>query len=181
MYTIEQIAQACHQANKTWCEKHGDHSQLDWDHAPEWQRSSVVAGVVAYVKNPDIKPHQSHQSWMDMKLADGWTYGPEKNPELKTHPCIVPYADLSEEQRQKDQIFLGVCSQMAAKGVYTRTMFETEMFVDSQGEHWQISQFDLLDGGNRVLQLTVNSANNEIEANVILNLLNTSLSLVLEE
>jgi len=36
MYTIEQIAQACHQANKTWCEKHGDHSQHDWDDAPEW-------------------------------------------------------------------------------------------------------------------------------------------------
>lgn len=42
------------------------------------------------------------------KVAEGWTYGPQKNPELKQHPCIVPPGELPVEQQAKDYIFRAV-------------------------------------------------------------------------
>ena len=38
-------------------------------------------------------------------VADGWVYGIVKDPESKTHPCLVPYQDLPAEQRIKDSLF----------------------------------------------------------------------------
>jgi hypothetical protein len=49
-----------------------------------------------------------HNNWMKEKIADGWVYGPQKNVELKTHHCLMPYSELSESQRKKDEIFLHV-------------------------------------------------------------------------
>jgi len=42
---------------------------------------------------------------MKQKRDDGWVYGEVKDPERKTHPCMVPYDDLPIEQRAKDTLF----------------------------------------------------------------------------
>src|SRR5687767_7990464 len=100
--TIEQIARVCHEANRAYCESIGDFSQLGWVEAPEWQRESARMGVHAILINPTMTPEQSHESWLVQKAADGWTYGPTKDPGAKTHPCFVPYDQLPEEQQKKD-------------------------------------------------------------------------------
>lgn len=41
-------------------------------------------------------------AWVSYKAADGWRYGPFKDPVAKTHPCMVPYDKLPPEQRVKD-------------------------------------------------------------------------------
>lgn len=56
----------------------------------------------------DFGPEASHISWSQQKLAEGWTYGPEKDPEAKTHPCLRPFDELPPEQQAKDFIFRGV-------------------------------------------------------------------------
>ena len=38
-------------------------------------------------------------------VDDGWIYGPLKSEKEKTHPCIVPFVELSTEQKAKDYIF----------------------------------------------------------------------------
>lgn len=53
-------------------------------------------------------PAQTHEQWLAHKQADGWVYGDVKDPRAKTHPCMVPYADLPPSQRAKDAIFVGV-------------------------------------------------------------------------
>ena len=35
-------------------------------------------------------------------LLYNWRYGPEKNSEKRTHPCLVPYEDLPAPEREKD-------------------------------------------------------------------------------
>ena len=45
-----------------------------------------------------------HAAWMDARLADGWTYGPKRNDELKQHPCLVPYDKLPESEKAYDYI-----------------------------------------------------------------------------
>lgn len=44
-----------------------------------------------------------HDTWMEGRLADGWVYGPERNDELKTHPCLVDYDSLPESERDYDR------------------------------------------------------------------------------
>lgn len=102
---VEAAARAAHEANKIWCEAHGDRSQSSWSNAPEWQRESARAGVLQILKDPDTTPEQSHENWMVLKLDEGWSYGTVKDALEKTHPCLVPYADLPEEQKMKDKIF----------------------------------------------------------------------------
>lgn len=66
-----------------------------------------------------MTPAQSHQNWMDLKVAQGWTHGYVKEPSLKKHPCIAPYDALPREQRAKYSIFRGVvlaCLSVAAPG-----------------------------------------------------------------
>lgn len=99
------VARICHEANRGYCAALGDHSQLPWNSAPDWQKKSAVNGVKFIVANPDALPSASHDSWMAEKAADGWAWGPEKDPAMKLHPCFLPYDQLPVEQKAKDYIF----------------------------------------------------------------------------
>lgn len=102
-----QIAKVAHEVNRAYCAALGDASQPTWEEAPQWQRDSAKLGVELHLSG-DHGPEASHASWMTQKLADGWTYGEIKDPEAKTHPCMVPFNELPPEQQAKDHIFRGV-------------------------------------------------------------------------
>ncbi len=44
-----------------------------------------------------------HEVWAQSRLAQGWVYGPERSDLLKTHPCLLPYESLTEEEKQYDR------------------------------------------------------------------------------
>ena len=44
-----------------------------------------------------------HEVWAETRIQQGWKYGTERNDELKTHPCLIPYEDLSEEEKEYDR------------------------------------------------------------------------------
>lgn len=104
-HSISQIAKTAHEVNRAFCAGLGDDSHLPWLEAPQWQRSSAMNGVFAIHQGKVSGPQQSHENWMDEKVREGWTYGPTKDPHKKTHPCLVPYAQLSVEDRAKDILF----------------------------------------------------------------------------
>ena len=109
----EQIAKVCHEVNRAYCQALGDNSQPAWEDAPDWQKDSAMMGVRLHANNTDAGPQASHESWMAQKLADGWEYGPTKDPEAKRHPCIVPFDALPKEQQAKDFIFRAVVHALA--------------------------------------------------------------------
>ena len=109
----EQIARVAHEVNRGYCASLGDTSQVAWEDAPEWQRDSAIAGVRQILADPTTTPERSHEGWMAQKAADGWTYGPVKDPVAKTHPCFVPYNELPREQRTKDYLFQAVVRALA--------------------------------------------------------------------
>lgn len=112
--SIEQVAALCHEANREYCKAIGDHSQVEWIDAPQWQRSSAISGVKFRLRYPDADPSQSHSNWLNVKLSDGWSYGPVKDPEKKEHPCMRPFYDLPPEQQAKDHLFTGIISALLA-------------------------------------------------------------------
>lgn len=109
---ILQIAQVCHEANRAYCATLGDFSQLPWDEAPAWQRASAITGVEKIASGEITKPSDSHESWSAQKIAEGWTYGPVKDPVAKTHHCLVPFDKLPPEQQVKDFLFFAVAKTL---------------------------------------------------------------------
>jgi len=108
--TIEQIATVCHGANRAYCQSIGDFSQVDWVAAPAWQVDSALIGVRKAIDG--ATPEQLHESWCAQKFADGWRYGDVKDPDKKTHPCLMPYAELPTLQRRKDALFSAVVNAL---------------------------------------------------------------------
>lgn len=43
-----------------------------------------------------------HERWCERQRRQGWIHGPRKDPDRKTHPCLVPWAQLPEIERRKD-------------------------------------------------------------------------------
>lgn len=44
-----------------------------------------------------------HEVWAAARIAEGWTLGAERNTEKKTTPCLVPYEDLPEIEKDYDR------------------------------------------------------------------------------
>lgn len=109
MLNVQMVARICHEANKAYCEAIGDTSQKHWDEAPDNIKRSAIDGVQKYVDGIVTSPIQSHDNWLEFKHKDGWVYGEVKDVEKKTHPCMVDYYSLPEEQRLKDELFFDIC------------------------------------------------------------------------
>lgn len=45
----------------------------------------------------------THEVWAEGRLNDGWTYGERRDDKLKHHPCLVPYSELSESEKEYDR------------------------------------------------------------------------------
>lgn len=110
-YTDEQVARVTHEANRAMQKIQaldGVPVAPAWDDFPPDEQQGVINGVTS-ARRGGVTPEMLHQQWMDEKLANGWTYGPVKDSEAKTHPALVPYDQLPEEQRDKDRLFQAIC------------------------------------------------------------------------
>lgn len=44
-----------------------------------------------------------HEVWAVGRIAQGWTYGEKRDDVKKTTPCLVPYEDLPESEKEYDR------------------------------------------------------------------------------
>jgi hypothetical protein len=44
-----------------------------------------------------------HEIWMQGRIKQGWTYGPKRDDNKKQTPCLVPYEELPEEEKEYDR------------------------------------------------------------------------------
>lgn len=109
--TLNDIARTCHEVNRVYCEANGDFSQAGFDEAPDWQRDSALKGVTAALSG--VTDEELHALWCDEKHQAGWVYGDVKDADAKTHPCLVPYAELPTFQKVKDTLFRTVVLALA--------------------------------------------------------------------
>lgn len=104
---VELAASICHEANRELQIAAGDASPSPhWKDAPNWQKASALEGIVNALNGQT--PKELHESWMAHKLEDGWEHGEIKNAIAKTHPCLVPYEELDEDQKLKDKVFSAI-------------------------------------------------------------------------
>ena len=111
-FTDADVARVAHEANRALQLALGEEPSPHWDDAPAWQVDSAIQGV-AVARSGDTTDEQMHASWSAHKVADGWVYGPVKDENHKTHPCLIPYDDLPAGQRLKDTLFRSVVAAMS--------------------------------------------------------------------
>lgn len=51
----------------------------------------------------ELIAEQVHDTWAIGRLEQGWTYGPKRDDDLKQNPTLVPYGDLSEDEKAYDR------------------------------------------------------------------------------
>lgn len=44
-----------------------------------------------------------HEVWAASRISEGWTYGERKDSIAKTTPCLVPYCELPESEKEYDR------------------------------------------------------------------------------
>lgn len=110
----EAIARVVHEANSALQREAGDMVPgLPWDSETPQQRASILAAVRAVRYGGVTSPALMHEAWCGYKRREGWVYGPEKDFEKKTHPCLVDYGQLPAEQRVKDGMCIAIVTQLA--------------------------------------------------------------------
>jgi RyR domain len=110
---LGQIGSIAHEANRALTRIVQDVPvQRAWEDEVEEMRESVVKGVLHHMNNPGSSPETSHESWMKERRANGWVWGPVKDSEKKTHPALVPYAELPVGTRLKDKLFTAIVKSL---------------------------------------------------------------------
>lgn len=111
---VDEIARVCHEANRALqaLQNHpGVPVAAAWDDFPDDEQAGAIAGVESALAGANGR--QLHDAWCDRKEADGWVWGPVKDPTQKTHPCLVSYEQLPESQRVKDYLFHAIVTALA--------------------------------------------------------------------
>lgn len=44
-----------------------------------------------------------HDGWIEQRRSQGWVWGVERDDVLKRHPSMIPYARLSDSEKEKDR------------------------------------------------------------------------------
>lgn len=44
-----------------------------------------------------------HEVWAQNRINQGWSYGKQRNDELRHHPCLIPYEELPEVEKDYDR------------------------------------------------------------------------------
>ena len=45
----------------------------------------------------------THDLWAAQRLAEGWSYGERRDDQQKLHPCLIPYQQLPESEKEYDR------------------------------------------------------------------------------
>ena len=45
-----------------------------------------------------------HENWAAARLREGWRYGPQRDDANLLHPCLVPYDELPDAEKEYDRL-----------------------------------------------------------------------------
>lgn len=51
----------------------------------------------------ELLAKNTHDIWAKARMEDGWVFGPVRSDAEKTNPCLVPYDELPEQEKEYDR------------------------------------------------------------------------------
>ena len=100
---VNRIARSVHFLMAAFAVYHGEKDQVAWKDLDVDRRIVVKQNVMATLQG--ATPEDLHDAWVYALEEAGWVYGETKDPEAKTHPCLVPFEELPDYQKEKDFLF----------------------------------------------------------------------------
>jgi len=62
----------------------------------------------------------AHDIWAEGKIRNGWEFGEELDKDTKKHPNLVPYSELSEQDKDYDrEMVIGTISYLVKNNFLT--------------------------------------------------------------
>jgi len=85
------------------------------DFSAKAQAAELVAGPLhGFV---ELLAEDKHEKWRAERIADGWTWAPERNDAAKQHPLLKPYHELDEAGKDRNRASARVAlARLAALG-----------------------------------------------------------------
>ena len=70
------------------------------DYTPEPMDLSSVDLPESLIQLSERIAENVHEVWAKARMDEGWTYGEKRDDIHKKHPCLVPYDELPEEEKE---------------------------------------------------------------------------------
>ena len=51
----------------------------------------------------ELLAQNAHDIWAKQRFDDGWKFGENRNDEKKEHPCLIPYENLPDSEKEYDR------------------------------------------------------------------------------
>jgi ryanodine receptor 2 len=65
----------------------------------------------------DFLAEKVHDLWAAQRLSEGWAVGDKRDDDAKLHPCLKPFGELPESEKEYDRIVaLGVVREILKLG-----------------------------------------------------------------
>ena len=84
----------------TWIIQYDDETRKVYSGSDGYSREKLPEELMELV---EVMAKNVHEVWSQSRLSEGWTYGARRDDEKKTHPCLVPYEELPEIEKDYDR------------------------------------------------------------------------------
>jgi hypothetical protein len=72
-------------------------------YTPQPVDTSRVILPAGLMEISELLAKNTHEVWAQQRISEGWKYGATRNDAQKEHPCLVPYEDLPENEKEYDR------------------------------------------------------------------------------
>jgi hypothetical protein len=76
---------------------------MDREYLPVPIDTSSVELPADLIALTELLAENAHEVWARGRIAEGWRPGPHRDDVQKTHPCLVPYGELTETEKEYDR------------------------------------------------------------------------------
>ncbi len=73
-------------------------------YSPKPIDTSAVTLSAELVALTEKLAESTHDQWALQRMKDGWSWGKKRDDDKKTHPSLIPYAELSESEKEYDRL-----------------------------------------------------------------------------
>ncbi|MBK9305034.1 MAG: hypothetical protein IPM94_14485 [bacterium] len=107
---------------------------VDAGHGPGADRNTVQAVIE---QNIELLSEAEHDGWMDYKFNSGWRYGEKRDKAKKLHTALVPYIDLSEDDKCKDRNAVRCYTDIVEKAGFLIRLEEGPIILSRDKVNWR--------------------------------------------
>jgi hypothetical protein len=110
---LKSIAHIAHAANNAYRFVLGEPLNARYDGLLPAQQDAIINAVRAVVDGQIRTPADNHAAWVTDRQRKGWAYGPAQDNAAMLHPNMLPFDELPDAQKFKDNLFMNIVKAFA--------------------------------------------------------------------